>query len=81
MGTTGTAWAPGSRSAPRADTARRRQHPVACRCGALVTDDPASPHLALSHARASLVFGQADQDRSLPSEAIATLGASLASRA
>lgn len=45
--------------------------------GGLVTDDPASPHLALADARAEFVFGHADQDRSMPAEAVAALGEAL----
>ncbi|WP_310964427.1 dienelactone hydrolase family protein [Nocardioides terrisoli] len=46
--------------------------------GGLVTDDPESPHLALADASAELVFGHADNDGSMPPEAIATLGEAIA---
>ena len=46
--------------------------------GGLVTDAPDSPHRGLGDARASFVFGHADQDRSMPAEAVATLGDALA---
>ena len=42
--------------------------------GGLATDAPDSPHLGLPHARGELVFGHADHDRSMPAEAVATLG-------
>jgi carboxymethylenebutenolidase len=45
--------------------------------GGLVTDDPKSPHVGLPGARAEFVFGHADQDRSMPAEAVATLGEAL----
>ncbi|MDR7251493.1 carboxymethylenebutenolidase [Nocardioides sp. BE266] len=45
--------------------------------GGLVTDDPDSPHHALATARASLAFGHADNDRSMPPEAVAALGAAI----
>jgi carboxymethylenebutenolidase len=45
--------------------------------GGLVTDAPDSPHLGLARARAEFVFGHADNDRSMPPEAIATLGEAL----
>ena len=80
MGTTG--YCMGARLAVRAAGGHSEEY-AACggfHGGGLVTDDPDSPHLALSHARASFVFGHADQDRSMPPEAIATLGATLASR-
>jgi len=46
--------------------------------GGLVTEDPASPHLALADARAEFVFGHADQDRSMTPQAVAALGEALA---
>ncbi|NHA67075.1 dienelactone hydrolase family protein [Phycicoccus flavus] len=46
--------------------------------GGLVTDDADSPHLALAKARAELAFGHADGDRSMPPEAVATLGVAIA---
>jgi carboxymethylenebutenolidase len=46
--------------------------------GGLVTDDPESPHAGLGSARAEFVFGHADNDRSMPAEAVAALGAALA---
>jgi carboxymethylenebutenolidase len=45
--------------------------------GGLVTDDPDSPHRGLGGARAEFVFGHADQDGSMPPEAVATLGEAL----
>lgn len=42
--------------------------------GGLVTDEPDSPHLALRSARAELAFGHADNDRSMPQEAVDKLG-------
>ena len=45
--------------------------------GGLVTDDPDSPHRGLGDARAEFVFGHADQDRSMPAEAVASLGEAL----
>ena len=47
--------------------------------GGLVADTPDSPHLGLGDARAEFVFGHADQDRSMPAEAVVTLGEALAS--
>ena len=46
--------------------------------GGLVTDADDSPHLGLPRARAEFVFGHADHDRSMPPEAVETLGAALA---
>ena len=46
--------------------------------GGLVTDEPDSPHLGLAAARAEFVLGHADADRSMPPEAVATLGTALA---
>ena len=46
--------------------------------GGLVTDAPDSPHLGLPDARAEFVFGHADQDRSMPEEAVEQLGQALA---
>ena len=46
--------------------------------GGLVTDGPDSPHLLLGDARAEFVYGHADQDRSMPPEAVAALGRALA---
>jgi carboxymethylenebutenolidase len=45
--------------------------------GGLATDDADSPHRALAAARAELVFGHADNDRSMPPEAVAALGRAL----
>lgn len=45
--------------------------------GGLVTDDPGSPHLALSGARAEFVFGHADNDRSNTPDQIAALDQAL----
>ena len=41
--------------------------------GGLVTDADDSPHLDLPDARAEFVYGHADQDRSMPAAAVATL--------
>ncbi|MGG5257659.1 dienelactone hydrolase family protein [Phycicoccus avicenniae] len=41
--------------------------------GGLVTDEPDSPHRSLATARAELVLGHADHDRSMPPEAVAAL--------
>jgi len=46
--------------------------------GGLATDDDTSPHLGLRRARAEFVFGHADQDRSMPPEAVGRLGDALA---
>jgi carboxymethylenebutenolidase len=46
--------------------------------GGLVTDDADSPHLQLASARAEFVFGHADNDRSMPPEAVERLGRALA---
>lgn len=75
-----TGYCMGARLAVRAATG----HPddvAACggfHGGGLVTDEPDSPHAGLGSARAELVFGHADQDASMPVEAVATLGATLA---
>jgi carboxymethylenebutenolidase len=45
--------------------------------GGLVTDADDSPHLGLPQAEAQFVFGHADNDRSMPPEAIARLGEAL----
>jgi carboxymethylenebutenolidase len=45
--------------------------------GGLVTDADDSPHLGLPSARAVFVFGHADNDRSMPAEAVVRLGESL----
>ncbi|MCW2793109.1 MAG: putative carboxymethylenebutenolidase [Nocardioides sp.] len=45
--------------------------------GGLVTDAPDSPHRLLGDARAEFVFGHADQDRSMPAEAVRALGETL----
>lgn len=42
--------------------------------GGLATDAPDSPHLGLDQTRARFVFAHADNDRSMPPEAIAVLG-------
>ncbi len=79
MGTTG--YCMGARLAVRAAGAHSEEY-AACggfHAGGLVTDEPDSPHLAAGHARAEFVFGHADHDRSMPPEAVATLGATLAS--
>jgi carboxymethylenebutenolidase len=46
--------------------------------GGLYTDDAASPHLALPRIKARLYFGHAENDNSMPTEAIAKLDAALA---
>ncbi len=46
--------------------------------GGLVIDDDDSPHRGLPAARAEFVFGHADNDRSMPPEAVEALGAALA---
>ncbi len=46
--------------------------------GGIVTDDADSPHLALASARAEFAFGHADNDRSMPPEAVERLGLALA---
>ncbi len=45
--------------------------------GGLVTDTPDSPHLAIATARAAFAFGHADNDGSMPPEAVAALGDAL----
>jgi carboxymethylenebutenolidase len=45
--------------------------------GGLVTDAEDSPHLALATADAEFYFGHADQDRSMPAEAVEALGRAL----
>lgn len=47
--------------------------------GGLVTDTDDSPHHGLPDARAEFVFGHADQDRSMPADAVAELGRALES--
>lgn len=46
--------------------------------GGLVTDGPDSPHLAVEGSTAEFAYGHADNDGSMPPEAIATLGEALA---
>jgi carboxymethylenebutenolidase len=46
--------------------------------GGLVTEGDDSPHLGIPRARAEFVFGHADNDRSMPPEAIEELGKVLA---
>jgi carboxymethylenebutenolidase len=46
--------------------------------GGLVTDQPDSPHLLLPAARAEMVFGHADHDRSMTPAAVHDLGRALA---
>ncbi|MEO9322613.1 dienelactone hydrolase family protein [Nocardioides sp. C4-1] len=75
-----TGYCMGARLAMRAATG----HPddvAACggfHGGGLVTDASDSPHLGLASARAEFVFGHADQDPSMPAEAVDALGAALA---
>jgi carboxymethylenebutenolidase len=45
--------------------------------GGLCSDAPTSPHRVLPRIKARLYFGHADQDRSMPAEAIAGLGQAL----
>lgn len=45
--------------------------------GRLVTDDPASPHRLLPQIKATLYFGHAANDRSMPAEAIEKLNEAL----
>jgi carboxymethylenebutenolidase len=45
--------------------------------GRLATDDETSPHLGLGSARAEFVFGHADNDKSMPPEAVGRLGEAL----
>jgi carboxymethylenebutenolidase len=45
--------------------------------GGLVTEDADSPHHALASARAEFAFGHADNDRSMPPEAVERLGRAL----
>lgn len=45
--------------------------------GHYVTDAPDSPHRVLASARATFVFGHADQDASMPPEQVAALAAAL----
>ena len=45
--------------------------------GGLVTEDDDSPHRGLAEARAEFVFGHADNDGSMPPEAVASLGETL----
>lgn len=45
--------------------------------GRLVSDGPTSPHLSLATARASFVYGFADNDGSMPADAIAVFEAAL----
>ena len=47
--------------------------------GRLYTDDPASPHLALPRIKARLYFGHANDDKSMPQEAIEKLNQALES--
>ena len=75
-----TGYCMGARLAVRAATG----HPddvAACggfHGGGLVTDEPDSPHAGLASARAAFVFGHADNDGSMPPEAVAALGEALA---
>ncbi len=75
-----TGYCMGARLAVRAAGAHP-EHVAACagfHGGGLVTDAPDSPHLALATARAEIVFGHADHDRSMPPEAVTALGETLA---
>lgn len=71
-----TGYCMGARLAVRAATGHR-DLVAACggfHGGGLVTDGADSPHAGLGNARAEFVFGHADQDRSMPPEAVAELG-------
>jgi carboxymethylenebutenolidase len=46
--------------------------------GGLYSDTPTSPHLVLRRVKADLLFGHADQDRSMPAEAIGGFDKALA---
>jgi len=46
--------------------------------GGLVTDEPDSPHLAIAGSRAEYAYGHADNDGSMPPEAVAVLEEALA---
>ena len=75
-----TGYCMGARLAMRAATGHPRDV-VACggfHAGGLVTDEPDSPHAGLASARADFVLGHADQDPSMPPEAVATLDAAFA---
>lgn len=75
-----TGYCMGARLAIRAASAHP-EHVAACggfHGGGLVTGAADSPHLGLGSVRAELVFGHADQDGSMPAEAVAILGATLA---
>lgn len=68
----------GARLAVRTATA----HPEVAACGGfhgggLATDAPDSPHLGLGHAKARFVFGHADHDPGMDSDAVARLGEAL----
>jgi carboxymethylenebutenolidase len=70
----------GARLAVRTATARPD---VVAACGGfhgggLASDAPDSPHLELGKARARFVFGHADHDKSMDSDAVARLGEALA---
>ncbi|WP_307864584.1 dienelactone hydrolase family protein [Allobranchiibius sp. CTAmp26] len=45
--------------------------------GGLVADDPQSPHMSISTARAEFVFGHADNDRSMTPDNVQSLGSAL----
>lgn len=45
--------------------------------GGLATDDDTSPHLGIPNARAEFAFGHADNDKSMPPEAVGRLGEAL----
>jgi carboxymethylenebutenolidase len=77
IGTTG--YCMGARLAVRAATSHPAQV-TACagfHGGGLVTDEPDSPHAGLGSARAEFVFGHADQDPSMPPQAVDALGEAL----
>jgi carboxymethylenebutenolidase len=70
-----TGYCMGARLAVRASSLRPD---VVAACGGfhgggLATEDDDSPHLGLTRARATFVFGHADQDRSMPPEAVERL--------
>lgn len=76
----GTGYCMGARLATRA--AGRHPDRVAAvggfHGGGLVTEAPDSPHLQLATARAEFVYGHADNDASMPPEAVEALGRALA---
>ena len=66
-----------ARDLPAYLSALRSQPATTGHGGGLVTDEPDSPHLALRTARVAFAFGHADNDGSMPPEAVEALGAAL----